>query len=467
MTKYSFKQFFKERLIHDDVWVTNSHFMIKKDILTKTQLNYVNKFPMSKDTINQLVKNVISNAENKNSVTEFRAQQIAHTVDPMLVFNTYNNKKYCIDSQYYHFLQGRKCTVHITEDESLYSPMNIYNKNLEFVGVVLPVKTKEDYNTMDYNSWLEQKSNKPQAKLMKPLFVNGMYNREGKRIRVNYLKTVGEYPLWINAGSPDKDYPRNERDKYYLYIQHGDWLVMTGYTEYELELRAGQDKLNKEWYGGFEGRTKYYDDNFYKGRPQTEAWELIKEHKKKEELAMQEFGKDESVQFEFLKEGISRSIARYIDARDNNGSFPDFMGALYLDELDRCVELSEIRKQRLEEERKQRKEKAEQERKEKEERQKQEKLKAMMEAEDAFQKGGVIHGGESIVALADKYNINIPIRTRGWILNNLSEVTITESGSVNYRYWKRSKNATGSQKVYDVLFDIRSAIKKEKDKITV
>lgn len=27
------------------------------------------------------------------------------------------------------------------------------------------------------------------AKLMKPLFINGMYNKEGKRIRVNYYKT--------------------------------------------------------------------------------------------------------------------------------------------------------------------------------------------------------------------------------------------------------------------------------------
>ena len=165
MTKYSFKQFFKERLIHDDVWVTNGYFMIKKDVLTKTQLNYINKFPMSKDTISQLVKNVISNTVNKNSVTEFKAQQIAHTTDPMLVFNTHNNKEYCLNSQHYHFVQDRKCTIRITEDESLYSPMNIYNKNLEFVGIVLPEKTKEDYDTMDYNSWLEQKVNLDKIKI--------------------------------------------------------------------------------------------------------------------------------------------------------------------------------------------------------------------------------------------------------------------------------------------------------------
>lgn len=83
---------------------------------------------------------------------------------------------------------------------------------------------------------------------------------------------------------------------------------MTGYTEYELELRAGQDKLNKEWYGGFEGRTKYYDDNFYKGRPQTEAWELIKEHKKKEELAMQEFGKIEIIEENYRTGVIGYSL---------------------------------------------------------------------------------------------------------------------------------------------------------------
>lgn len=459
MTKYSFKQFFEEKLIHDDVWVTNSHFMIKKDILTKTQLNYVNKFPMSKDTINQLVKNVISNVENKNSVTEFKAQQIAHTVDPMLVFNTHNNKEYCLNSQYYHFIQGRKCTVHITEDESLYSPMNIYNKNLEFVGIVLPVKTKEDYDTMDYNSWLEQKNNKPQAKLMKPLFINGMYNKEGKRIRANYLKTVGEYPLWIEDGKPNKDYGKNENDKYYLYIQVNEWLVMTGYTEYELMQRAGQDHLNKEWYGDFEGRQKYFEENFYKGRTYEEYNPLIKEHIEKEEVFIEESGENETIQANFIKTFIDKAIANYIEARDNNGKFADFIGAAFLDELDKCEQIAKVLKtKRQEKELERKRELAEQRAKEAEEKALAEKL-LMEETEQILINGGTVKGGEIIVKIADKYNINIPLRTRGWILNNLAETTITDDGSVSYRYFKRSKNATGSQKVYDVLFDIRRVLK--------
>jgi hypothetical protein len=459
MARYNFKQFFEEKLIHDDVWVTNSHFMIKKDILTKTQLNYVNKFPMSKDTINQLVKNVISNVENKNSVTEFKAQQIAHTVDPMLVFNTHNNKEYCLNSQYYHFIQGRKCTVHITEDESLYSPMNIYNKNLEFVGIVLPVKTKEDYDTMDYNSWLEQKNNKPQAKLMKPLFINGMYNREGKRIRANYLKTVGEYPLWIEDGKPNKDYGKNENDKYYLYIQVDEWLVMTGYTEYELMQRAGQDHLNKEWYGDFEGRQKYFEENFYKGRTYEEYNPLIKEHIEKEEVFIEESGENETIQANYIKTFIDKAIANYIEARDNNGKFADFIGAAFLDELDKCEQIAKVLKtKRQEKELERKRELAEQRAKEAEEKALAEKL-LMEETEQILINGGTVKGGEIIVKIADKYNINIPLRTRGWILNNLAETTITDGGSVSYKYFKRSKNATGSQKVYDVLFDIRRVLK--------
>lgn len=467
MKKYSFKQFFKERLIHDDVWVTNGYFMIKKDVLTKTQLNYINKFPMSKDTISQLVKNVISNAENKNSVAEFKAQQIAHTTDPMLVFNTHNNKEYCLNSQYYHFVQDRKCTIHITEDDSLYSPMNIYNKNLDFVGVVLPEKTKEDYDTMDYNSWLEQKNNKPQAKLMKPLFVNGMYNREGKRIRANYLKTVGEYPLWIKDGKPNKDYGKNENDKYHLYIQVDEWLVMTGYTEYELMQRAGQDYLNKEWYGDFKGRRKYFEENFYKGRSMEEAYKLVRNHIDKEEVFIEESGKNEVVQASFIKAFIDKAIANYIEARDSDGKFADFIGAAFLGELDKCEQIAKVLKtKRQEKELERKRELAEQKAKEAEEKALAEKL-LIEETEKIFVNGGTIKDGDIIVKLADKYNVNIPLRTKGWILNNLVEATITESGSVNYRYWKRTKNATGSQKVYDVLFDIRSAVKKEKDKIAI
>ena len=301
------------------------------------------------------------------------------------------------------------------------------------------------------------------SKLMKPLFINGMYNRDGKRIRANYLKTIShnntEYILWINDGKPDKDYSKNEKDQYYLYIQVNDWLVMTGYTEHELEQRAAYEYLNKEWYGDFQGREKYFHENFYNGRTFEEYNSLIKEHIAKEELFIEENLNNESIQIEFINQFVNRSIKNYIDARDNNGKHADFIGAAFLNELDKCAEIASVlRKERQEKEQERRRVLAEQKAKEAEEKALAEKL-LMEETEQILINGGTVKGGEIIVKIADKYNINIPLRTRGWILNNLAETTITDGGSVSYRYFKRSKNATGSQKVYDVLFDIRRVLK--------
>ena len=296
------------------------------------------------------------------------------------------------------------------------------------------------------------------SKLMKPLFIDGMYNREGKRIRANYLRTVGEYPLWIEDGKPNKDYTKNAKDKYYLYVQTGEWLVMIGYTEYELEQRAGQDHLNKEWYGDFEARQRYFDENFYKGRKYEEYAPLVKEQIDKEELFIEESGKNETIQANFLKTVINKAIGNYIEARDNGGKFADFIGAAFLGELDKCEQIaSELKRERQEKELERKKEVAEQKAKEAEEKAKAEKL-LIEETERIFINGGKVEGGDIIIKLADKYGVDIPLRTRGWIYDCLANVTITETGSMNYQYYKRKKTATGSQKVWDVLRDIRNII---------
>lgn len=305
-----------------------------------------------------------------------------------------------------------------------------------------------------------------QVKLMKPLFIYGMFNREGKRIRAKYIKTIScedaVYPLWINSGKPDKDYSKNPDDQYYLYIQVGDFIVMSGYTEYDLETRSGEECLNKEWYGDFEGREKYFEENIYKGRTSEEYEPLVKAQVAKENAFIAEHGKDEVTQVIFLKKDIDKSIARYIDARDNNGRFADFVGAAFVGELETCDKLSQkLKKIRQQEETIKSAEREEQRKKEIEEEQKKEQI-AIQETENILLNGGTIKDSEVIVKIADKYGINIPIRTRGWILNTLAECTISESGSVSYRYWKRSKNATGSQKVYDVLSVIIKAIKDAK-----
>ena len=146
------------------------------------------------------------------------------------------------------------------------------------------------------------------AKLIKPLFINGMYNKEGKRIRANYVRTVGEYPLWIEDGKPNKDYARNPQDKYYIYIQVGEYIFTNGETEYDIIQQAGYTKLNKEWYGDIEGRNKFFNE-LRKGKTYEEYSPLIKEQIDKEQAFIDEYGQKEDVQFAYLKE---KYIERHI-----------------------------------------------------------------------------------------------------------------------------------------------------------
>jgi hypothetical protein len=285
---------------------------------------------------------------------------------------------------------------------------------------------------------------------MKPLFVDGMYNREGKRIRANLLKTLGDYSIWIADGKPDKDYGE-ANDRYYLYVQKDEWIIPIGLTEYTLQQRSGENKLTKEWYGNFEGREKYFDEHFYKNAlPYDEKHNLVREQVKKEEQFISECGDD--VQLEFLQTYvINKAIADYIDVRDNGGKHINFVGAAFIGELDKCEQIAKVLRLEREKEQRIKQEQAKEQKARELAEKKIEENKLIEEAENIFKNGGKITSGEVIIKLVDKYGMEIPLRTRGWILNDLAEATITEDGGVNYRYWKRKKGSTGSQKAFDVL----------------
>jgi len=309
---------------------------------------------------------------------------------------------------------------------------------------------------------IEDKPETEQAKLMKPLFIDGMFNKKGKRIRAKYVKTLTydgiDYPLWISAGKPDKNYTKNPKDQYYLMVETNGYLVPMGGTEHELGQRSSYEYLNKSWYGDFEGRNKFFDE-IRNGRKYEEFDPLIKEQIAKEEAFIAEHCQDENIQAEFFKKSIvDKHITRYIEARDDKGRYADFHGAAFLNELDKCFKISNKLKAIREQEEAIKKVKREEQRKREEQEEIEAEQKAITETEDIIINGGTIKNGSLICKVADKYNINIPIRTRGWILNALAECTLTADGGISYRYYKKNKNATGSQKVYDVLFDIKKAI---------
>ena len=61
------------------------------------------------------------------------------------------------------------------------------------------------------------------SKLMTPLFYEGNFNREGRRIRAVLEREIADgttvYRLWRGTGKPDESYPRAENVKYLLHVE--------------------------------------------------------------------------------------------------------------------------------------------------------------------------------------------------------------------------------------------------------
>ena len=70
--------------------------------------------------------------------------------------------------------------------------------------------------------------------LKKPLFVNGMYNRECKNCRADFVREVSNgaesFKLWTTTEK--KEYPQNEHDKFWLYVEVNNYLVPVKLTEW-------------------------------------------------------------------------------------------------------------------------------------------------------------------------------------------------------------------------------------------
>lgn len=307
---------------------------------------------------------------------------------------------------------------------------------------------------------MESKNGVESAKLIMPLFIDGNFNRDGKRMRAKHVKDIscdgGEYSLWISARGKENDYPRAENDTHYLYALAGEYLAPCGITEWKLEESAGYRRMVNDWYGSNEARSDYFDE-LRKGDGWHKNDAEITTRLKAEDEYIKLHRKDERAQAEYLKTNIEHSISQYINARDNGGKNADFVGAAFLGEVDRCEELMVV----IRAERKAAREQREMEREEHQrqldaEREKQEQ-DAIKTAEEIFKNGGKITSGEMIVKLADKHGVDIPIRTRGWIYDTFAECSVSNGSIGGVRFYKR-KGASGSTRIWDILRDLQNVI---------
>lgn len=101
------------------------------------------------------------------------------------------------------------------------------------------------------------------AKLMTPLFYDGNYNVEKKRMRAVLEREVSNgavsYRLWRSDGKPDLEYPRAANDAYILHVEVNDHLVPLRMTDYALVNHCGLLPATIALYGSEEGRKEHFN----------------------------------------------------------------------------------------------------------------------------------------------------------------------------------------------------------------
>lgn len=305
-----------------------------------------------------------------------------------------------------------------------------------------------------------------ETKLIKPLFYNGNFNADGKRMKAVFVREVSNgtntYRLWRSYGTPDRDYPRAENDTHLLYAEIGEYLAPLSMTEFDLISRCGDPLAIAALYGGEEGRKKYFDAL----RKSEQAHTVdIPNALEKEYDTIRRLGSDSVHQAGYIKKIMDKHVSTYLTSKENGGeSFPDFIGAAVLNELALCRELSAKykAKKRAEDLAWQAKVKAE-EKKRREETNLQAEQQ-MQQALHVLRCGGNLQndyiqfyredGGFAKYSIVNhlmrRYGVDVPLRTQGWINDKLVSFTVKDGCCENLRYM-RAKNGRCSQKFFECV----------------
>lgn len=315
------------------------------------------------------------------------------------------------------------------------------------------------------------------AKLMKPLFLNYNFNRGGNKMRAVLWREVSNgsdtYRLWRSAGKPDVTYPNADNDKYLLYLECNGYLAPLGRTEFRLICDCGSYFAYQALYGGYPKRIEF----IRKARAESE--QALSDLFARENAEIRRMGSSAECQATFLKLWLDEKVEEYQKAKANGGdSRPDFVGALALNELPQCVELFKAYREKRECREQEQRAKAQQERDLKGQEKNKESEALVAAAERSLLEGGAVANVEvtfykpgrgslrtkMISHLMAKYGITVPLRTLGWINNNLTQVRVERDGSIRVAYQRLANSRSkGSERVFQCLHELIDAISRSRD----
>lgn len=315
------------------------------------------------------------------------------------------------------------------------------------------------------------------SKLMTPLFYDGNFNREGRRMRAILEKEISDgtqtYQLWRAAGQPDRDYPRAENDKYLLYVEINGYIAPTGLTDYNLIDMCGFEPAAQKLYGGKEKRGAWIDTLRESGGNNAVSAGVAEERK-----ATEAYGGDPARQTWYIRNLLDGHVGAYLKSKENGGqTFPDFIGALVMNELVKCSELSAVYRAKRQAEAEAHRARVEAENKAYCEERNQAAAQAVSAAIQVIRNGGTVKNQTVMFYrsrysssaysifnyLMRQYHVNVPLRTQGWINEKLVSATIRDGKCEHLQYY-RSKRERGSQKFFDCMNDLIQAVKAQAPK---
>lgn len=302
------------------------------------------------------------------------------------------------------------------------------------------------------------------GKLMTLLFYEGNFNREGHRMRVVLEKEISDgtqtYRLWRSAGKPNQKHPHADNDKYLLYVEVNGYLLSLGMTDYNLADRCGFEPAAQKLYGGKEKRGAWIDAHRESGGNDAVSAAVAEERN-----IIEQYGGDPARQTAYIRSLLDDHVSAYLKSKKTGGqTFPDFAGALVLNELAKCSELSAVYRAKQQAEAEAHHTFVEAENRAYCEEQNRVAEQAVSAAIQVIREGGILENQTVVFYrsrydsstcsifnyLMRQYQVDVPLRTQGWINKKLASAIIQDGRCENLRYL-RYKNCRGSQKFFECM----------------
>ena len=238
-------------------------------------------------------------------------------------------------------------------------------------------------------------------------------------------------------------------------------------TDFNLTDICGFEPAAQKLCGGKEKRGAWIDALRESGGSEAVSAAMAEERSE-----IERYGGAPARQTEYIQNLLEDHFSAYLKSKESGGqSFPDFTGALVMNELAQCVELSAAYRAKRQAEEAARQARAVEEERAYCEDKNRVAEQAVSAALQVIREGGVLKNttvkfyqsrysasSYSIINyLMRQYQVDVPLRTQGWINDKLHSATI-QDGKCEYLQYLRRKGGRCSQKFFDCMNALIQAV---------